>query len=205
MLSLTQTTPPATEPVSREEAKLWSKIVGGAEDALVDELIAAARIEVETMTGFQLVTATWTLKLDGFPIGRTPLADRRASDVRPASVSEIVLPHPPLQSVTSVKYVDEAGATQTVPAGDYTVDTGTLPGRLRLAYGASWPAVRRQPGAVTIVYVAGFGLAAAVPPNAKIAVKLLVADNYDNRDRSGGTVDRERIRDLLADLWVAKA
>lgn len=52
---------PGEEPVTLAEAKAWCRIDGTDEDALVTALIAAARLEVETMTGLALITQTWRL------------------------------------------------------------------------------------------------------------------------------------------------
>jgi len=54
---------PGEEPVSRAEAKAFCRIDGDAEDALLDALIAAARLHVEGLTGRALVTQTWRLVL----------------------------------------------------------------------------------------------------------------------------------------------
>ena len=52
---------PGEEPVSLAEAKLFARVDGSDEDALVDALIAAARLHVEAITGRALVTQTWRL------------------------------------------------------------------------------------------------------------------------------------------------
>jgi len=52
---------PGEEPVSLAEAKAWCRIDGTDEDALVAALIAAARLQVESLTGRALVTQSWRL------------------------------------------------------------------------------------------------------------------------------------------------
>lgn len=123
-----------------------------AEDCVESELCRA------------LMEQTWVLQLDRFPCW------------------EIKLSRPPLASVTSVQYVDENGATQTLSASIYTVDTTSEPGRLYLAYQQVWPTTRCQPQAVTITYKAGVTLPENVPVRARLAIKLLVADLYENRE-----------------------
>ena len=54
---------PGEEPVSLAEAKAFARIDGSDEDALVDALIAAARLHVEGITGRALITQTWRLVL----------------------------------------------------------------------------------------------------------------------------------------------
>lgn len=55
---------PGEEPVSLAEAKTWCRIDADDEDGLVNALIAAARLHVESLTGRALVTQTWRLTLD---------------------------------------------------------------------------------------------------------------------------------------------
>src|ERR1044072_222843 len=47
--------------VALAEAKAWCRIDAADEDALVSALIAAARLQVESLTGRALVTQTWLL------------------------------------------------------------------------------------------------------------------------------------------------
>jgi len=139
MLQLQQTSAPTVEPVTRAEAKNWAKIDITDDDAIVDALVTAARRKVEQLCRRQLVQATWKLSLDEFPAGD----------------ELIVLPRPPLLSVSSVKYVDTAGVTTTLAAAKYHVQGDGEPARLVPAYGEVWPETREQLGAVTVTYIAG--------------------------------------------------
>jgi uncharacterized phiE125 gp8 family phage protein len=179
-LSLVQTAAPAEEPLSVDEAKLFLRVDHGAEDALILALVRAAREAAERVTGRQLVTATWQLKMDCFPRW------------------EFDLPRPPLRSVGFVRYVDYAGATQTVAAADYTVDTATQPGRVAPAYGKYWPPAIAQLGAVTVEFSAGYGAAAAVPEAFKDRMRAYVNHCFVQREaRDEAYLDR-----LFAGLWT---
>ena len=150
-MGLVQTIAPTAEPLSLAEAKQHLRLEGYAdEDTAVAGHIAAATADVETFTTRQIVTATWALTLDYFPY-------------------EIELPHPPLQSVSSITYVDMDGDTQTVDSDDYTVIKTGLVGRVVEAYEASWPSTRDVPDAVTVTYVAGY----ATPFTAASATDIL--------------------------------
>ncbi len=172
-MGLTQTVAPLIEPVSLAEAKLHLRVEEAVteEDALITTLIEAAREDVESFTGRQLCVATWAYTLDAFP-------------------ARMKLPRPPLISVSSIQYVDSNGETQTVSTDDYVVYTNTEPGRIGLAYNATWPTTRRIPDAVTVTYLAGYdpgGSSASddadeVPARAKAAIKLLVADMFEHRE-----------------------
>jgi hypothetical protein len=58
---------PGEEPVSLAQAKLWCRIDTGDEDALLSALIAAARLQVESLTGLALTSQSWRLVLDCAP------------------------------------------------------------------------------------------------------------------------------------------
>lgn len=169
--SLTRVTAPPLEPLTLDEAKAHCRVDGATDDALLTALVQVAREWCEGVTERALVTQTWRLTLDAFPLDpRDPCAPIR-------------LPRPPLQAVTSVQYVDATGATQTLDPAQYVVEPGTLPGQIRLAYGAAWPMTRRQPGAVTITYTAGYGAAATdVPAALRQAMLLMIGDLYANRE-----------------------
>ncbi len=63
-MTITIITPPASEPVSLAEAKLFLRIDQNAEDALITTLIAAAREAVETGCGRALITRRVRESLD---------------------------------------------------------------------------------------------------------------------------------------------
>lgn len=165
-------TPPTTEPLSLEEAKLHLRLeepVLEAENVYVGGLVAAARRHVEKVTGRALVTQTWEAVEDGFPCAELRLAKGE------------------LQSVTSVKYLDAAGAEQTLDAAAYQVDAvrrpGRLGGRVVLAPGAAWPATAAgRINAVRVRFVAGYGAASAVPDDIKQAMRLLIGHLYEHRE-----------------------
>ncbi len=160
-----QTTPPTVEPVTLQEACDWCKVSLGDDAAVMTGLVKAARHHVEMIIGRQLITATWTLKLDGFPC-------------------RIVCPRPPLASVTSITYTDEANATQTLSASLYQVDTYREPGIIVPEYGRTWPTTRADTvNTVTVVYQAGYGATgASVPDDIKTAILLLCAHWYEHRE-----------------------
>lgn len=173
MAGLTLVTPPAIEPFTLAAAKSHLRITSADttdDDYIEDELIQAARERCETVTNRQLITATWDYKLDGFP----------ASGV-------IVMPKPPLLTVTSVSYVDSNGASQTFSSTLYTVRVYAGPkaqrGTVALNYGQVWPVTRDQLDAVTIRFTCGYGAtAASVPRRLVMAMKLDMGTLYANRE-----------------------
>jgi uncharacterized phiE125 gp8 family phage protein len=110
-----------------------------------------------------------------------------------------------VQSVSSVTYVDEAGATQTLASSGYQVDVTSLPPRVTPAYGAYWPAARGTTyQAVRVTFVAGYGLAAAVPDALKAAIKLLTSHWYENREAAGAGWEELPlgVRSLAYQFWT---
>lgn len=195
-LVIRQTVAPTAEPLTLEEAKGQARVDEGDEDALLGRLISAARELVESHTRRQVMMATWRLTLDRFPVGL--LNDPTSPAIEG---HDLILPRPNLLAVTSITYVDAAGVTQTMDAADYVVGTDETPGRISLAYNASWPTTRAQAGAVVVTYRAGYydstpgedesdeeeaarlaAALAAVPARIKQAMALLVAHWFENRE-----------------------
>lgn len=169
MIPLKVITPPATEPISLVEAKLHCHGEDN-EDALFTGIyIPAAREFAEFFTGRCMITQTV----------------ERVVDVFPAEGGGIELPGSPLQSITSVKYLEAvAGVETTMPSTDYVLDKDSEPGWLLPAYGTVWPDTYNTALAVRVRYVAGWANAAAVPANIKMALLLGVAEAYTNREES---------------------
>lgn len=163
--SLVVNTAPTAEPVTPEELKEHLRVVGGEHNAYIEALGKAARIAVEADTFRAMVDRTYDLTIDEFWSGH------------------LYLPYPPLDSVSSITYIDEDDATQTVTSSVYTVaDTAAEDrfGRVYLAEDQSWPTdVESIPRAVTITFVAGFGAASVVPEDFKTMVKIKTQILYD--------------------------
>lgn len=149
-------------------------------DPLISMLITSARQAAELELNRYLITQTLDLYLDYFP-GQDPRwwQDHQRS-IFYKDIYEIVMP--PLQSVTSITYVDTDGATQTLATDQYTVDTKGQPARIAPAYGCSWPSTRQQNNAVTIRFVAGYGAAAAVPQCIKNWMLMKISTAYQYRE-----------------------
>lgn len=143
---LTVTSAPASDPVTPAEAKIHLRVTHNDEDALITALVKAATTQVEdALTWRSLVTRTYTLTASV------------------AGMNLILLPMPPIQSVTSVK-------VDGVTLADWSLKGDTL------VFGSS------VSGDVEVVFVAGYGNAAAVPYNFKAAILLLVGHLYENRE-----------------------
>lgn len=163
------------EPISIEDARLHLRLDATGsppthpDDALVEALITAARESAEIYTGLAIASQTYQLALDAFPEGDIEL------DIWPVS------------SITSITYVDEAGATQTLATTEYELDEYHRPSHIHLKYQKSWPKTRTQHNAVLITLVAGFTDHLSpntypTPLSIKQAMLLTIGHLYANRE-----------------------
>ena len=200
-----------TEPVAlavpvAPDAKVHLTVEHDQHNGLIDGLIRRATKLVEHRVERQLITATWKLTLDQFP----PDCDewRRPYDwTYGQRTAEIELRRPPVQSITSVVYIDSDGAEQTLAASEYQLDAVSSPARLAPAYGKSWPATRSVYNAVTVTFKAGYGDNSdnSIPHTARQAILMLVGYWYENREAVGtvGTEMAFAFDSLLDDLrWT---
>lgn len=155
---------PATEPITVEDARLHLDLDDNYYDSQLSSLIKVCRIRLEQDTRRSLITQTHILSMDTFPSGGV-----------------IELPTVPVQSVSSVSYVDDAGATQTFSASKYSVDSNNTPSRIVLNDSESWPSNRGHYDDVKVTYIAGYGTTvASVDPVAKFAIKMLISHLFNS-------------------------
>ena len=205
------TVEPAVEPVTLAEMKDQLRIDGTDDDAFLTDSITEARQEIEDLTGLSLITQSWQLTIDRWPNGREPWWDGTVQahiNTLSGVNRSLEIPRYPLQSITSVTTYDEAGnGTVENVSTTFDVDTQQMPGRLTLKSGASWPTALRDTNAIEIVYVSGYGLAAAdVPAPIRGAIRRVVAYMYQHRgdgcdtgdaltaSGASSTVDRYKVR-----------
>lgn len=203
-MALKLKTPPASEPVLLNEAKTYLRITD-SDDAFINALITAVRQRFEEWAGRSLITQTWTLWLDGFPLREKNSSPREGYYELPVAHYDalqrvIEIPRPPLISVTSLKTYDTANNTTVFNSSNYLVDAVSTPGRLALNPGATWPAGLRGVNAVEIEFVAGFGNAADVPESIKqgmlLWVKLLFTDKsklFESDESTPGLIEINRV------------
>jgi uncharacterized phiE125 gp8 family phage protein len=159
-------TPPASEPVTLAEAKLFLREMNSDQDALITSLISAVRRYGESYTRRAIMPQTLELMMETFP----------------SSFATIDLPRPPLVAISSVKYKDISGVDQTVDSSLYQVDTYSEPGRIAPVFGKYWFPTRFDLNAVRIQYTAGYADAAHVPEEFKTWMKARIAQLYEFRE-----------------------
>jgi uncharacterized phiE125 gp8 family phage protein len=165
-MALELVTGPTQEPVTLTEAKAQLRLDIPDDDGLLAGYLIAAREYIEGQIKRDLVTKTWDYVIDG----TWPVRGYR---------QYIRLPVNPVQSVVSVKYVDDSGATQTLDPSLYTVAARTSYSYITPAYDVVWNTTRRVPEAVTVRFVSGY---TECPQDLKVAVMLLAGHFYENRE-----------------------
>lgn len=184
-MGLALITAPSTELLTLEEAKAHLRQDVDVDDEVIFGYCAAARSYLEEVCNRSFVSSTWDFTLD-YEWPWLLNLDTGCHE------QMIEVPKAPLVSVTSITYVDSAGATQTLASNQYVVDGAGAIGRIYPAYDVTWPTLRSQRRAITVRFVAGYGTdAASTPTPIKQAALLLMAHMYTERQpvKVGETVN----------------
>lgn len=160
---LTLVTAPSVEPLTYAKVKARLRLPSDDDEAVILDLIKAAKTTVEQDTGLMLLTQTWDLVFDAFP----------SDAIRP--------PCCPLQSVTSIKTTSVAGVESTLGSTNYRVDVASWPPRIVLSDTGAWPTDLRSTQAVTIRCIAGYTSPGQVPAPLIEAMHYLIEANYKLR------------------------
>ncbi|MFA7308257.1 MAG: hypothetical protein WC026_16480 [Hyphomicrobium sp.] len=147
------TAPPASEPVTSAEVKKQCGIASAdtSYDAMITRMIASERGYVERYCSIKVVTQAVDVTCDGFcDFARFPVA--------------------PLQSISSIAYVDAVGQPQTLSSAVYQLREDGLQPEIERKHGQVWPAI--QSGSrITVTAIVGF---AAVPEQISTAILLRI-------------------------------
>lgn len=177
-MSLQLITPPLEEPVSIDALKSHFRVTTTVEDSLIAGLGLAARQAIEARYGLCVLAQSWRLSLDQVPD------------------CAVTLPFSPILSVDDVHIIRQ-GSQETLSPDLYDVQGG-LVGRFRI----NGPIVPdRTFGSIAIDFTAGWANPVEVPEEIKLAIKVLAAHFFENRE--GPVADRfytspESLNALLA-------
>jgi len=171
-------TPPTSEPVTIAEAKAQLHI--GASDDTYDaelaSLIAAAREEWEGDTSVALITRTIQHRLPKF-------------------LDSVMLTVRPVIAISSIIYIDTDSAEQTISAYNYYLDGD----RVQFKPTFQRPLTEERSEAVRITYTAGYGSdSRACPQLDRMAIKLSLANRFEDRDMISAAGDRKAYEALVA-------
>ncbi len=170
------------EPVSLEDIKqhLVLDPDDTSEDARLSSMITAARHACELRTNRSVLGGAAVLVLDGFPhqVPHGGLFPTMSAEAYLPDHAQIELSGGTVASY-EISYVDQAGVSQTLGAGDSNADLSQLPAIVRPA--TRWPATARRPDAVTVT----FALSPLDPDKLEMvrhAIRLIVGHWYANRE-----------------------
>lgn len=143
----------------------------GQDEAIIIPLIEGAIQYVEDQCGIVLALSSWTQKLDRFP--------RTATE-------PICIQKPPVASIVSVTYTDDAGDAQTWATSQYDTDIISWPARVLPKPGLTYPvlALNRLHN-VSVNFTAGYAAESSLHPMARQAILFLVSHWFHNREAAG--------------------
>jgi len=159
------TVAPAAEPLTTADAKAHLRVDHSDDDSLIAANVAAARAHVEARAGTRLYTQTVSFKTDSWD-------------------DFYNLPICPVQSISSISYVDIAGDVITLPTTVYETRLELMEPSIVLKYAQVWPTIR-EGSLITVTAVVGYGVANTQPPEVMHAIKLVVGDMYEHRETVG--------------------
>jgi hypothetical protein len=176
--------------VTVEEVREQTRDLLDEETSLIERYIKGARLAVEKLTTRKLITQTLVATMDEFPdTGRrgafwsgVRVGTERSTGI--TSAQSILLDYLPVQQVDSLATFNDADVETVFSAANYRVDLSdpNLPARISLKESGTWPTDLRPTTAVKITYIAGYGDAAAVPEDIKLAIAQIVAHWCANRE-----------------------
>ena len=165
----TSRTQPTDEPVGISEVKRDQRIDFDNDDDIIKDYITVARQFIEEQLLWKaLLTQTAVDKFDRFG-------------------GQFGLAWEPVQSITSITYVDPDGDTQTLATSVYELATINGEGIVRLKVDQIWPTTQLHEDSVTVTYVAGFGDDADdVPISVRHAIRIYAGALYTQPDGDMG-------------------
>ena len=153
---LVQIVAPLTEAITTADAKVFLRIMGTQDDALINSMIAQATKHVENIINRQLMRATYELYTDGF-------------------ITK--LPKNPIQSIEKIEYMDENEVYQLLNASLYYLYEELEIGKIEYK---DLPGLPTHKKAVKITFVCGH---LSVPAPIEAYIKVKVSTLYEFREQ----------------------
>ena len=175
----TVTAAAASEPVTAAQVKQQCGIATSdtSYDDMITRMIASGRGFVEKYCAIRVVTQTVTIKCDEFAdFARLPVA--------------------PIQSVSSIAYIDADGATQTLSNTVYEVRTDGMVTSIVLKFAQVWPVI--QTGSrITVTAVVGW---TSVPQEIVSGILLWIG-RFFYHSKSDPMLKRDQVEGLGMKEW----
>ncbi len=173
MLAPIITEPPAYEmdklPVTIEEAKLHMRNLSDAENPTIYTMIKAATMHLDGINGVlgvALLQQTWKLVAPDWPCG------------------SLRLPIAPVRTIDSIKYFDSSNSEQTIDPLSYDLFEDVIGPIVVFKPTAILPAAYVRPDAIQVTFAAGYENRAAIPTPIKQHILELVANMFENREKT---------------------
>lgn len=163
---------PITGAVTLVDAKSHLRVEISHDDEIINNLILVATSMAEHELGRALANQAIKLEMNCFPRGN------------------IELNMPPVQSVTSIKYLDENGVLQTLSSSSYELVKDFLRPYVK---SNQWPTGTK----IEVIYQAGFGDTTAIPHEIKQWILVQIGSMYENRESYGKQLEKIPYVDAL--------
>lgn len=164
-------TPATATLLSLEQAKLHCRCQHDAENDLFLEWIKSAEAYCREYTQRALLNSTYRWIGCEFP------RDNYGVD------APLDLLISPVQSITSVSYVDADGEDQELDEDEYQLEAGVIAPKLWPGVDCSWPVTQAgNVSAVTVELQAGYTSLDLVPAQFKQAMRLIIGQWYKQRE-----------------------
>jgi len=166
-MSITDISAPPIEPVTLTMAQEFLRIDGEHEDALIADLIKAARERVEFMGRLSLITR------------------RRAYSSARVCAGRLVINHGPVKLIHKLSVIDGADNAIEIPKGEIYINKRAQPAVIEVRKRDLFSDYAADPVAVVAELDAGYGSAPEdIPMQLRQAVLLLLAQHYEHRDEA---------------------
>lgn len=188
------TTDPAVEPATVAEVKSMLNIEHDLKDTEISGLITNARQWIEAVTGRAYVQRNMSVSYKYWPS------------------TKFVLPYPPVQSISSIKYTGADGTEYTLDTELYDTVLDKEPAEIVLGYNKVWPTttLHHESYPITISCVTGYpetddsppDYTANIPEAIKYAIAIYVKVNFDDLPEKMEKTHLDRMESMIAPYRV---
>jgi hypothetical protein len=176
------TTAPTQEPVSIQDVKEHLRLDDNQDERLLQTYIETARRFAEEYTKRSLASQTISFFADAYDELADPLFEGfKTGPYLNYYKNYLVLPRPPVISVTSVSTFADDDTETTFASSKYYLDNVREPARVVLRLGESFPTALRVANAIKVIYTAGYSSIFSIPEPIRMGILQHVAYLYEHR------------------------
>ena len=190
-------------PVTLEDMKTYLKVTSTVEDILIQTLIDSATEFGEKYTGREFRANTWELLLDAFSdfdnsserFQHEHIGNHASVGVHSGHfvrfTDRIELKRDPVDTVTSITYLDDAGGTSTVPDVDFYLKKNTQSSEILLFDDKNFPTdIAEREQAISVLFVTkAYRCINEIVNSIKLHVSNLYTNRGDCKDSKEAAVD----------------